>query len=391
MFKVAIKDLAGREKKLNARELRELVNRELAIWDELVEERARKLNKLRRRYKPSDEPSTMFDNKDSYLAYGSYSGFNVNIFNIINSSDFNDKVFADHKDDIRSSFNGVLFSEGIAFQGLKEIYFTVVEDYELNEAAVSYLSGLNKYSKIYIDEASLYAYGNNVEYFNKGFTVALAENVGDVSPLIFKAVDQNCNESTKILSNIKSKQIFLDQILENAEESLKEKIEALEKTYEKYLKLAEPRKYWKELSKKHIYQGWLWVFLTAASILGGCKVLFDIFIYWSEQENKEISFALAQSTIFIMLGTAAFFYFIKLCTKMIFSSFHLARDAEEREQLTSVYLSLIKEGSIESDASTIILQALFSRTDTGLLGGDSSPTMPAVDVFKMIKTDKGLS
>ena len=71
---------------------------------------------------------------------------------------------------------------------------------------------------------------------------------------------------------------------------------------------------------------------------------------------------------------------------MTFSSFHLMRDAEEREQLTHLYLNLRDGKDDDPESRKIILQALFSRSDTGLLAGDHSPTMPTVqDAIKIIK------
>lgn len=46
-----------------------------------------------------------------------------------------------------------------------------------------------------------------------------------------------------------------------------------------------------------------------------------------------------------------------------------------------VYLALLKDGNIEEKNRTIILQSLFSRVDTGLLGVDRSPTMPGLDLI----------
>ena len=63
---------------------------------------------------------------------------------------------------------------------------------------------------------------------------------------------------------------------------------------------------------------------------------------------------------------------------MAFSSFHLMRDSEEREQLTYLYLSLSEETSVEEGSRNIILQALFSRTETGLLAQEHGPSMPGV-------------
>jgi len=72
--------------------------------------------------------------------------------------------------------------------------------------------------------------------------------------------------------------------------------------------------------------------------------------------------------------------------KFMFSNFHLARDAEEREKLTYLYLALISNGQFNEDERKIVMQSLFSRSDTGLLKEDSSPTMPGVNsLFDKIK------
>jgi len=87
----------------------------------------------------------------------------------------------------------------------------------------------------------------------------------------------------------------------------------------------------------------------------------------------------------IILATIISFaaYLVRICGKLTFSSFHLQRDSEEREQLTMVFLALIEEGAIEQKERDLILQSLFSRADTGLLGGDSSPTMPLSIIEKL--------
>ncbi|HGH8119811.1 TPA: DUF6161 domain-containing protein, partial [Vibrio cholerae] len=43
-----------------------------------------------------------------------------------------------------------------------------------------------------------------------------------------------------------------------------------------------------------------------------------------------------------------------------------------------LFLSLNKDSQLDSTSRNIVLQALFSRTDTGLLAGDSSPSMPGL-------------
>ena len=69
----------------------------------------------------------------------------------------------------------------------------------------------------------------------------------------------------------------------------------------------------------------------------------------------------------------------------MFSSFHLARDAEERHTLTFFYLALLKDTEVKDEDRKLILQSLFSRTDTGLLKEDSGPTMPSDTISKVIQ------
>jgi hypothetical protein len=87
---------------------------------------------------------------------------------------------------------------------------------------------------------------------------------------------------------------------------------------------------------------------------------------------KGIKWSIILITIVSLLA-----FTIKILSKMTFSSFHLSRDAEEREQLTHFYLALKKDTTIEPEERQLILQSLFSRADTGLLKDDSSPTMPS--------------
>jgi hypothetical protein len=66
----------------------------------------------------------------------------------------------------------------------------------------------------------------------------------------------------------------------------------------------------------------------------------------------------------------------------------LVRDAEERKQLSYVYLALKENGSIADTERHIVLQSIFSRADTGLLKEDSSPTMPSSILDKVSNSGK---
>ena len=153
----------------------------------------------------------------------------------------------------------------------------------------------------------------------------------------------------------------------------------LEDTYRLQIKLEGPASYWAKRAKKYRNLGWLWsgvmLVLVTAFIFLLKYILYnppDVFML--NIFNGEAG-AIKGVVIFISILTSAAFL-MRIVSKLIFSSFHLQRDSEEREQLTIVFLAMIKEGTLKSDETALILQSIFSRADTGLLGKDSGPTMP---------------
>jgi hypothetical protein len=160
------------------------------------------------------------------------------------------------------------------------------------------------------------------------------------------------------------------------------KISELETTYAELLKLKKPADYWKARAARLKSQGWWSLGILIFLVLVGCTSLY--FLLWKTPEGMLKTFfgndktaALRWSLIFI-----TFISFLAFCiralNKVTFSSFHLARDAEERESLTYFYLALINEAEIDKDQRQLIMQSLFSRADTGLLKEDSAPSMPGI-------------
>lgn len=165
----------------------------------------------------------------------------------------------------------------------------------------------------------------------------------------------------------------------------------LEKTYRELLRLKSPAEYWskralalKRDGKKYI--AWLVALLVFAAgllyfLLGSISNDSIILIF------KNAGTAIKWSIVFISF-ISLLAYGIRILAKLSFSSFHLARDAEEREQLTYLYLALRKDGNVEDSDRQMVLQALFSRAETGLLKDDSSPAMPgsATSIVEKIMT-----
>jgi hypothetical protein len=158
--------------------------------------------------------------------------------------------------------------------------------------------------------------------------------------------------------------------------------EELEKAYNEKLSLSAPAEYWRkrgdELRKQGQYYFWVLVVLLLIGAGSLYAILWQapgsIILNWFD-DNHWI--AVKWSIIFVAFITTLGFA-IRAVMKVMFSSFHLARDCEERHTLTYFYLSLLESGKAINEAErNLVMQSLFSRADTGLLKDDSSPTMPS--------------
>lgn len=152
----------------------------------------------------------------------------------------------------------------------------------------------------------------------------------------------------------------------------------LEETYENKLRLSKPAEYWESLSTEYRKKGNKWliysVFLSFVIVVG-----LAIYIVLAPNifNNDGDWYLMIKNAALLTVITSISIYLLRILVKMAMSSYHLERDAKEREQLAYFYLSLINQTGITDKERGIVLNALFSRSDTGLLKGDSSPVMSA--------------
>lgn len=178
-----------------------------------------------------------------------------------------------------------------------------------------------------------------------------------------------------------SKESIFNTWFEGTEEEIgaKKKVSDLEHTYEELLRLKKPAEYWKTRATALKKEGWKAIYWLIGLVTFACVTLY--LLLWLTPEGMLLSFikgsaqAIKWSIVYITF-ISFLAYGIRALNKVAFSSFHLARDAEEREQLTYVYLALIKDNAVDEKDKNLIMQSLFSRADTGLLKDDSGPTMP---------------
>lgn len=160
------------------------------------------------------------------------------------------------------------------------------------------------------------------------------------------------------------------------------RFEELESIYEEKLRLSKPAKYWADSASKYFWQGVSLTILIIISVLSGIITFGNYLHGWLNGIQMQISLNSLEGVFLFGASTAIFAFWLKTLSRMTFSTFHLMRDAQEREQLTYLYLSLSNEKVVDEKSREIVLQALFSRSETGLLNNEHGPTMPGVDIIK---------
>lgn len=167
-----------------------------------------------------------------------------------------------------------------------------------------------------------------------------------------------------------------------------EKIKELEETYEEKLRLEPAAKYWKDSARRLRTQGGVIAVLILITVSIGLWVGGYLFHIWLSHEKLPIDLKSLQGVLITVTVLAIYVFILRFLSRLTFSCFHLMRDAEEREQLTYLYLALSKDAKVDEKSREIVLQALFSRSDTGLLTGDHGPTMPGLDISQLLKGAK---
>lgn len=182
---------------------------------------------------------------------------------------------------------------------------------------------------------------------------------------------------------VKEKESELTSVIEEKNKVLSD----METLYKENLRLEGPATYWESLYEHYQQRGHQWrKWAIGTSILFSAILI--CLLYFNPTAlfpNGAFTVNSLKATIILAIISSIAIYLIRLFVLLSTSAYHLARDAKERFQLTYVYLSLIQEKGVSEADRTIILQSLFSRADTGLLKGDSGPTIPDGTLSQLIK------
>ena len=227
---------------------------------------------------------------------------------------------------------------------------------------------------------------NQLSSIVENYTSLLHTQEQKITELWSKNDEVLLNQKRDIDSYFETKKQELDEYLQTKENKLVE----LEKTYDEKLKLSKPAEYWNKLATYYTKNGtkWLIISLFIAVITIGGLIKF-IALTPSLFDYNGDWYLIFKNTALLTVITSIAIYILRITVKLCMSSTHLARDSKEREQLAYFYLALSKDGEVSEKERAIILNALFSRSDTGLLKGDSAPVMSTnvADIIKKSQND----
>ncbi|WP_145915402.1 DUF6161 domain-containing protein [Geobacter anodireducens] len=122
----------------------------------------------------------------------------------------------------------------------------------------------------------------------------------------------------------------------------KTRIDELEALYSEKLKLEKPAEYWRTRASHFRTIGHRWGTVVALTTIASVILFSWLFSQWlkSGQAFEKFSVHHWQGIILLASVLSLVAYLIRIFGKLTFSSFHLQRDAEEREQLCYLYLAL---------------------------------------------------
>lgn len=280
--------------------------------------------------------------------------------NILNSRTALAQTLWNHKDRSEHFFNG--------------FYRLIRKDFSNNGITDREFEGAF-YACIYINSVTpLFA---SSQFANlKGQATKASQNYADLN----KRYLESFQEQEKRLNEIaNSNDQHLKSLTEKSENFWNENAsrrDELEKVYREKLRLEAPAKYWDNMADDYKERGNKWLKWSIGVAVALVVILLTCFFTMSMAKTADVSwFGIIRNYVILTATVGIGVYMLRLCVRMCMSCYHQARDAEERSKLASFYLALIEKGAVTDKERALVINSLFSRADTGLLKGDSTPVM----------------
>lgn len=167
--------------------------------------------------------------------------------------------------------------------------------------------------------------------------------------------------------------------VDNWKEEMEQKLTILENTYKEKLKFEAPEKLWNEKAKNYGKAYIIWLLITI--VLGIGIAFFTAYtikvFYFNNASNNNLEnevFKYFPKT-FLFLGILSLaLYILRVVIKIVLSNKHLQLEYEQKAALTRFYQALVHDGkNINENERLIIFNALFSKTESGLIKLSDTP------------------
>ena len=162
-------------------------------------------------------------------------------------------------------------------------------------------------------------------------------------------------------------------------EEMEQKLTILENTYKEKLKFEAPEKLWNEKAKNYGKAYIIWLLITI--VLGIGIAFFTAYtikvFYFNNASNNNLEnevFKYFPKT-FLFLGILSLaLYILRVVIKIVLSNKHLQLEYEQKAALTRFYQALVHDAkNINENERLIIFNALFSKTESGLIKLSDTP------------------
>lgn len=154
-------------------------------------------------------------------------------------------------------------------------------------------------------------------------------------------------------------------------------IDRLEKRYRENLALEEPKRVWDAAAEEHAARSRCWALVTVVAIGISLSVSAGGIALLARGKLPELPWL---SPSFIVLALITFLvYVIRVFIKVTLSNSHLAAAYRQKATMTYFYLALMeKEHAVDDPERPLVLSALFSPVDTGLVKSGESVSLDAL-------------
>lgn len=162
-------------------------------------------------------------------------------------------------------------------------------------------------------------------------------------------------------------------------EKMEKKLTILENTYKEKLKLEAPEDLWNEKAENYGCAYKLWVFfvilLSTAIVYFVNKIITEFYFNSKINSISDNDILNYFPKIFLFVGILSLaLYVLRVFVKITLSNKHLQLECEQKAALTRFYQALVHDGkNINENERLIIFNALFSKTESGLIKLSDTP------------------